>query len=126
MKIPERADKWIVFAATLAVALDDLLRSKGIDLDAKSIIAVPLILAVIGTTIYLIWRALCRLSARLLLRNRSSENVRVFANSVFIAAFLLSVFWPVLFPGHVTTVTFRVPAKVDIHTQDPAGAPKEP
>jgi hypothetical protein len=86
MKIPEKADKWIVFAGTLTLTLDDLPRSKGMDLDAKSIIAVPLSLAVIGAIIYLIWRALCRLSARLL-RNRSSGNVRVSANSVSIATF---------------------------------------
>jgi hypothetical protein len=115
MKVPERADKWIVFAAMLAIAAEDMYRSTGIDLQGRIVVSV--LAAVILTIVYLVWRALCRLVMRILRKNQSSSGfVRIFANAVFSVAITASLLWPVLFPGHVIVEAVEIRAKAKIHT----------
>jgi hypothetical protein len=116
MKIPEWADKWIVFALILALGCDDLARSKGIPISPAEYVLIPLMGAALFLLAFLIWRALCRLAARLFGVNPLSQRVRLISNAVFFGALALLILQPLLFPGLINeTVTVELPKKVSIH-----------
>lgn len=104
MTIPQKADKWIVFLVALTLGIADGYRSRG--LDAIDEFVIPISLALTVTIIYLIWSAACRLLTRLRGIKRIFGNVRTFANVVFVAFVVITLFWP------VPQWTLTVPAKV--------------
>lgn len=116
MKIPEWVDKWIVFALVLALGIDDLARSKGMQIDPLEYVMVPLMMAALFLLAFLICRALCRLVARLCGVIPSSQRLRLISNAVFFTALALIILQPLLFPGLIhRTVTIELPRKVSIH-----------
>jgi len=116
MKIPEWADKWIVFARVLALGIDDLVRSKGIPIGPVEYVMIPLTMAALFLLAFLICRALCRLAARVFSVNPSSQRVRLISNAVFFTALALIVLQPLFFPDLIhETVTIELPKKVNIH-----------
>jgi hypothetical protein len=116
MKIPVWVDKWIVFALMLALGIDDLARSTGIPIGPVEYALIPLITATLFLLAFLIWRALCRLAARMFGVNPSSQRVRLVSNAVFFTALALIILQPLLFPGLIhETVTIELPRKVSTH-----------
>jgi len=71
MRILVWVDKWIVFALMLVLGIDDLARSTGIPISPLEYALIPLITATLFLLAFLIWRALCRLVARMFGANRS-------------------------------------------------------
>jgi hypothetical protein len=115
MSIPQKADKWIVFALMFALGVVDLLRSTVPGgFTAIQWATIPLIAAVLFTTCYVIWCTACLLIARLLLIIPTSRNVRILANVSFLVIMLALTFAP-----YETTVTFQVPVKVGTQTPVP-------
>lgn len=109
MSVPERADKWVVMLVMLAIAGFYLFTSTGIELTVTDVIVIPGAFGVIGTIIYLAWRAVCRVVARLLGGKFSRGSVRAFTNGVFAAVILALMLQPVFFPGYKHTVTIQMP-----------------
>jgi len=116
MKIPEWVDKWIVFGLMLALGIDDLARSKGLPIGPLEYVLIPLIMAALCLLAFLIWRALCRLAARMFGVNPSSDRIRLISNALFFTALALIILQPLIFPGLIHgTVTIELPKKVSIH-----------
>src|SRR5579862_5098361 len=102
MRVPQTVDKWIVFAVMLATAVTDLSLSTLPGAGVIDWVMVPLLFALLGTAVYLVWCALCRLVCRLV---RAEARARLIANGVAAVAFALAACWPILFPGHVIKET---------------------
>jgi len=64
-----------------------------------------------GSVLYVVWRAACRLAARLIRKNPASPAVRAIANGVFVGALLLIVLQPYRFPMRPVVVTIHLPKK---------------
>lgn len=111
MTIPQKADKWIVLIVAIALGIVDGYRSRGID--AIDGFAIPIALALTFMILYLLWCAACRLLMRLRGIKRIFRNMRTFANAVFVAFVLITLFWP------VPKFTLTIPAKVMLnHSAD--------
>jgi hypothetical protein len=116
MKIPGWVDKWIVFAVVLALGIDNLVRSTGLPLGPLECVLIPLIMAALFLLAFLVWRAVCRLTARLFGRDPSSYRVRWVSNAVFFTALALMILQPLIFPDLInSTVTIDLPNKINIH-----------
>ena len=108
MTIPQKADKWIVFVAAVALGIVDGYRSRGID--AIDGFVIPIALVLTFMILYLLWCAACRLLTRLQVIQRMFGNMRTFANVVFVAFVLITLFWP------VPSFTLAIPAKVKLNS----------
>jgi hypothetical protein len=116
MNIPQKADKWIVFVATLVLAMVGDVRHPGFAGDPFLWCVGSVLIAVLLTLIYVIWCAFCRWLARRLRTDSLSKRVRFVSNTIFFALLILGVFLP------VRKVTVGLPAPVN-HTTPPDRVP---
>jgi len=85
MRIPQQADKWIVFVLMLGVGAADFLRGPlPAEFGVVARVGLPLIFGVVFTAGYVLWCLACRGIARLLQAAPESAAVRVFANVSFL------------------------------------------
>jgi len=115
MKIPEWVDKWIVFALVFALGVDDLARSTGLPIGPLEFVLVPVIMAAAFLLAFVLWRAVCRLIARLFVVNPSPHRIRLICNGVFFTALALMVLQPLIFPDLIHgKITIQLPKKVHV------------
>ena len=74
MKIPEWVDNRVVFALVFTLGIDDLARSTGLPIGLMEFVLVPLVGTALVLLAFLVWRALCRLAARMFGANPSSQR----------------------------------------------------
>jgi hypothetical protein len=94
MNIPQKADKWVVFGLSLALAIFYYPRGPAIPSQPMFFTLFVSVIAMLGTICYLGWCALCRLFVRFWSRGVTPMRVRLVANSLFAIGVTLAVFWP--------------------------------
>lgn len=115
MKIPDWVDKWVVFALVFALGVDDLARSTGLPMGPMEFVVVPLMMATAFLMAFVLWRAICRLIARVLVVNPSAYRIRLISNGVFFTVLALMVLQPLIFPDLIHgTMTIELPRKVPV------------
>jgi hypothetical protein len=108
MRVPQSVDKWIVFATILAAAAIDVAFSTWPGAGVLERVIIPVIFALIGTGLYVVWCVLCRFLCRLI---DAETRARFVANGLAALAFALVACWPLLFPAHAIAETVELPGK---------------
>jgi hypothetical protein len=106
MKIPPKADKWIVFVGMFGVAVADYPRGPGLPFEPIMGCVLTVSFAMLFMVAYITWSAVFGWVARRFLNAVNVGHIRVFANGLFFLGILLAIF----LPGHTGTVTVRIPA----------------
>ena len=85
MRIPQQADKWIVFVLMLGAGAADMLRGSLLtEFGVVTGVGIPLAVGAVFTAGYIVWCMACRWIARFLQLVPESASVRVFANVSFL------------------------------------------
>jgi hypothetical protein len=113
MRLPQRADKWIVLVLMTGAGVAYMWRLAGIDpLGWVGIVAIALLSGAALTVCYVVWCAAWRLLAAFFFAGRAKPGrIRALANVSFLLVFGVLAFAP----GKTGVITVELPRPVKIH-----------
>jgi hypothetical protein len=110
VKIPEWADKWLVFMLGFGLGVYESVRNTGLPMGPLLLIVVSLLMATGFFLAFVLWRAVCRLIARMFVVQSSPRRIRLVSNGVFFTLLALMVLQPLIFPDLIHgTMTIELP-----------------
>ena len=111
MRIPPRADKWIVFGVFTVVGAIDVLGSREITYDRFEWTFVCFGTGAVFAILYVLWSAAWRWTTRRHGPNPPRPHLRLITNTTF-CLLAIAIIW---MPIPASTVRIDLPKKVEIH-----------